>query len=221
MVNEEPRLQTLLNDFNDYRSRTEYQARIRAKRPIHSVGREKAYPFLAAMDSWCIAHGVDSRRWLYWLFARTNFRYAPKLACLKPSAKNEVQALGKYLALKHTPLFSDRLYHEQAHKRLHDGETFSANRDLSPMAEALKRRYLAAGEPERCMAEMFNARPDAHPTWGYHPKSTTCVRCPLAASCAAKLRAAVPAFDPIAVRSGAMTLAEAQVMEGRWTYGRC
>lgn len=217
---QQERLQTLLDDFNEYRSRTEYMVRLRKGRPIMGLGRDKAYPMLLDMDSWCIDHGIDSRRWLYWLFARTNFRFAPKLTCLKPSPKRESESLQKYQTLRDTPYFSSRLYREKAHQRMHAGETFNASRDLSPMAEALKRRYLSAGEPERCIEEMFANRPDSHPTWGYHPKSLACVRCPLAQPCAAKLRAAVPAFDPVALRAGQLTLEQAQVMEGRWNHGR-
>lgn len=213
-------LQTLLNDFNEYRARTEYIAKLRQGRPMRSLGREKAFPVLQEMQAWCNTRGIDSRRWLYWLFARTNFRFAPKLACLKPSPQRESEVLQKYQALRDTPYYSERIYREIAHQRLHAGETFDCNRDLSPMAEALKRRYLAAGEPERCLAEMFADHADSHPTWGYHPKSLACVRCPLTQACAAKLRAAVSSFDPVALRAGIITLEQAQVSEGRWRHGR-
>jgi hypothetical protein len=218
MHGQHERLQTLLDDFNDYRSRTEYVVQIRKGAAIAGLGKAKAFPVLQAMDEWCTSHAVDSRRWLYWLFARTNFRFAPKLTALTPNPKRETLSLSKYKTLRDTPFFNHRLHREEAHKRLHDGSIFNPNRDMSPMAEALKRRYLNAGEPERCVAEMFTNETHAHPTWGYHPKSVACVRCPLAFQCAAKLRAAVPAFDPVALRSGMISLEQAQVAEGRWNH---
>jgi hypothetical protein len=220
MTGTQERLQTLLDDFNEYRARTEYVVRIRRGHPIAGLGKDKAFPSLQVMDEWCISRQIDSRRWLYWLFARTNFRFAPKLTALTPTEKREPLVLSKYRTLRDTPYFDHRIHRELAHKRLHEGATFDPNRDLSPMAEALKRRYLTAGEPGRCMDQMFVNAPYAHPTWGYHPKSLACIRCPLAQPCAAKLRAAVPAFDPVALRSGLITLEQAQIAEGRWNHGR-
>lgn len=221
------RARTLLDDFNAYRSQTENYSRLRQLHPMRSLGAEKGLPALQAMDAWCRERGIDSRRWLYWLFARTRFRFAPKLTNLIPArktpklqAKAEAKALAAYNALRGTPQLTERVFRELEIKRAHAGQSYDPNRDLSHIAEAVKRRYLAEGNPDKCLSDMFANRPDTVPTWGYHPKSLSCVRCPLAQQCVAQLRAAVSSFDIVALRLGQMTLQQAQVMDGRAYHGR-
>lgn len=214
------RLKVLLDDLNDYRARTHYLSQIRAGKPFMASFGKRALPHLSAMDDWCVARGIDSRRWLYWLFHRTNFRFAPRIAYLIPNPKKEAEAIERFSTLRDTPYLAQRLHRDFAREKLHSGVGFDPNRDMSPMAENLKRRYLGMGEPERCMDQMFANSPDTHPTWGYHPKSVACHRCPLAQACMAKLRAAVHGFDPVALRSGTMTLEQAQIADGRWHHDR-
>lgn len=204
----------LLDDYNAYRAHTAYFAQLIQRVPVRSLKMEKARAPLTALIEWCVVRGLEPRRWLYWLFDRSQFRYAPKLNALQP--KNEVAAIEKYQAMRRTPLLDERLQQARAQVRRADGRWFDPNRDLSAQAEARKWRYLSEGRPDLCIAAMFDNSEGTHPTWGYHPASASCPRCPLAAQCAMSLRAAVPAFDPIALRAGALTLEQARIAEGRY-----
>ena len=221
------RERTLLDDYNAYRNQTENINELRKLHPIRDLGPAKALPAFTQLDAWCSSRGIDSRRWLYWLFARTRFRFAPKLANLVPNRKNpklqakaEAKALSDYNALRATPQYTERVYRELEMQRANAGQTFNPNRDMSPISEVMKRRYLAEARPEKCLSDMFANRVDTVPTWGFHPKSLSCVRCPLAKQCELTLRAAVPAFDIVALRLGQITLQQAQVLDGRAYHGR-
>lgn len=214
------RASQLLADYNTYRNQTENVTRLRKLHPIRDIGPIKGLPLVSKMDLWCVARGIDPRRWLYWLFARTGFRFAPKLTQLTPSSKRENETLAKYKNLRGTPQFTDRIFREVETKRAQAGQIFDPNRDLSYVSESMKRRYLLEGRPDKCISDMFSNRQDTVPTWGYHPKSLSCVRCPLARQCEMTLRASVPTFDIVALRLGQITLQTAQIMDGRAYNGR-
>lgn len=90
-------------------------------------------------------------------------------------------------------------------KDLHDiqhGVVFDPNRDISGTTEAYKRRHLMDGDPQLCMERM------SVETFGYHPRSLVCARCPLAQACAGRLQASVN-FDILALRRGEITAQQA------------
>jgi len=221
------RAKVLLRDFNRYRNRTENFAKMRQEHPVRDLGEAKGIPAFEKLDAWCSARGIDSRRWVYWLFARTRFRFAPKITNLYPNRKNlkqqvkaEAAALAAYNKLKGTPLLTETILGEVDLQRAQRGESFNPNRDLSTTAEIMKRRYLQEGRPDLCLSSMFVNGSDVVATWGYHPKSSSCVRCPLAYQCAMTLRASVPTFDIMALRMGQITIQQAQIMDGRANHGR-
>jgi len=208
----ESRCHELLSDFNQYRARTFHTQQVRASGPCRDVGQKKGFPPLWAMEMWCRSQGIDSRRWLYYLFRKRKWLFAPKLEHLVPSKKNLVKALNDYAAMTDTPGFSSAIYRESEAIRRQAGTDCDPNRDLIAMAEERKRIYLGNGRPDRCLEQM------ATETYGYHPKSTVCARCLASYECFVRLRALVN-FDIMALRTGEMTLQQAQVIVGRQQYG--
>jgi len=208
----ESRHHDLLSDYNQYRSRTHHTQQMRATHPIKDLGPKRGLPIMARMDEWCRSQGIDSRRWLYHLFRKRRWLFAPVLTQLVPSKRHLIKALADYAAMTDTPGYEATIYRELEAARRQAGTDFDPNRDVSPMAEARKRIYLGEGRPDKCMAQMTTE------AYGYHPKSTTCARCPATAQCATQLMAAVP-FDILALRRGEMTLQQAQVIVGRASYG--
>jgi len=207
----------LLQDYNYYRAKTRYLIEARKKKPnIGDVKEKNGYPALKEMDHWCGVHSIDSRKWLYFLFQRTGFQFGPKLTALIPNKKREWEVIDKFKKLHGAHLFEDRVYNQYQFKRVHSGDIHDANRDVSPMAERIKARYIAANQYKRCLDEMFVSGPDIYPTRGYHPKSKVCQNCIVARECITKLRAAVPAFDIIALRTGQLTLEQAAIADGRY-----
>ena len=202
----------LLSDYNIYRGRTFNVQQIRAAGPCKDVGPKKGLPPLQAMDTWCRSQGIDARRWLYHLFRKRRWLYAPQLKQLVPSKRNLEKALAAYAAMTDTPGFAAMISRETEAARCEAGTNFDPNRDLSPMAEARKRIYLGEGRPDKCVCQMTEE------TYGYHPKSVACARCPLTYQCATQLMASVP-FDIMALRRGEMTLTQAQVIVERAAHG--
>ena len=221
-------LQVLLDDFNKYRNQTMNIRTGRVLGFIKEVGKVKGEAALGPMRDWCDARGVDPRRWLYWLFARTQFRFSPKLTQLVPAKqrkgesllkaqKREAESLRKYSLLRNTPQLTSLIFQEIDQKRVDAGLNWDPNRDLTPLAEVMKSRRLSEGRPDLCLDAMFAQEA---PTWGYHPKSKFCGQCPLASPCANRLQAAVPQFNIFALRTGQLSLQQAMVLDGRANHGR-
>ena len=208
----ESRHHELLSDFNQYRARTFHTQQMRAAGPCRDVGPKRGLPPLVAMDTWCRSQGIDSRRWLYYLFRKRHWLFAPALTQLIPSKRNLKKALASYAEMTDTPAFAATIYRETEAARREAGADFDPNRDLSPLAETRKRIYLGEGRPDKCMAQMLTE------TYGYHPKSVTCARCPATYQCALQLQGSVP-FDIMALRRGEITLYQAQVIAGRAQHG--
>ena len=108
----ESRCHELLSDFNQYRSRTFHMQQVRAAGPCRDVGEKKGFPLLQAMDEWCRSQGIDSRRWLYYLFRKRKWLFAPKIDQLIPSKKNMAKALAGYAAMTDTPGYAATIYRE-------------------------------------------------------------------------------------------------------------
>ena len=208
----ESRCHELLSDFNQYRSRTFHMQQVRAAGPCRDVGEKKGFPLLQAMDEWCRSQGIDSRRWLYYLFRKRKWLFAPKIDQLIPSKKNMAKALAGYAAMTDTPGYAATIYREAEASRRQAGTDCDPNRDLIAMAEERKRVYLGEGRPDKCLEQMTTE------TYGYHPKSTVCARCASSYECAVRLKASV-VFDIMALRNGTMTLQQAQVIVARSQYG--
>lgn len=198
----------LLSDYNFWRGQTWHTQEIQRKGYLRNVKLKTAAPALTALAQWCDGKAIDPRRWLYFRFASRNWRYAPRLDQLVPSSRTEAKAVSKYKLLKETPAFSQRIQQESAYRRDETGVYWDVNRDICHVAEAIKRRYLATSQWERCMNEMTER------TYGFHPKSRVCQRCPAAAQCEQRLRAQAP-FDIVALRRGDVDLRSCYVIAER------
>lgn len=201
------RAEILLDDFNDYRFKTNsIHERRAAGEYVSSVGatpksRPKYLLAFERMAVWCEAHGHDPRRWLHSLFIARHWLFAPKLNQLT-SARH----LKRYAKMEgQMPVYRERIAAEQHAVDVDAGRVFEAARDISYTAETLKTRYARLGRPGRCM-ELMEAE-----TFGFHPQSKTCGVCPLGAACEAMLQGKV-AFDIQAVRRGELSLQQARVM---------
>jgi hypothetical protein len=199
----------LLSDYNYYRSFTSEMHEKRAtnqftgevKLKTKKVDRE---PILNEMAAFCHEYELDPRMWLFMLFKMRNWIRPPKFNQLVPRSKKTLKKnLNLYANLSDVPLFRKRISEESHQKAVDSGEVFDKNRDISHTAEALKRRYLNEGDTERCMTEM-----EVH-TFGFHPKSLVCARCPSAKYCEQVLQSKVP-FDIVALRRGDITAKQAQ-----------
>lgn len=208
----ESRHHELLSDFNRYRGLTNHTQAIRSRVRCSDLGPAKGLPAMARLDEWCRAHGLDSRRWLYYLFRKRHWLYAPPLHQLIPSKRSLKKALADYAAMGDAPVYAATIYRETEAVRRQTGADFDVNRDVSAMAEARKRIYLGEGRPDKCIEQMLTE------TYGYHPKSVVCARCPVWRDCAARLQASV-AFDIMALRRGELTLQQAQVIAERAQHG--
>lgn len=199
---------TLLSDFNYWRAQTWHTKELRKKGCIRNLKLTKAAPMLTALAHWCEDRGIDPRRWLYYRFQARNWRYAPRLDQLVPSKRNEHKAIEGYKLLKGTPAFSNRMHEESRYQQDETGVFWDANRDISHVAEAIKRRYIATNQLQRCIDRMDDQ------TFGFHPKSRVCQRCPAATQCLATLQAKAP-FDIVALRRGDVDLRSCYVAAER------
>lgn len=195
----------LLSDYNYYRSHTRDVITRRAEHPVRDLKATKnRLDVLREMVGWCTQNEVDPRLWLYTLFDLRHWSFAPNFAHLVPKSKRTAKKnLERYANLRDIPIFQKRIAYETQQDAEADGRVFDPNRDVSYSAEALKRRYLNAGEVQRCMDEM-----DTY-TLGFHPRSLVCARCPMASQCEQTLQARMP-FDITALRRGQITVQQAR-----------
>ena len=205
----EPTMEAVLcSDYNFWRGQTWHTQQLRKQRPIRNHSLKKTQPIFAALNRWCGEKRVDPRRWLYFRFVSRNWKYAPPLDQLVPSSRTEKQAVIAYSLLGETPAYSNRIHNEIRYARDETGISWDVNRDISHLAEAIKRRYLAINDWQQCMARMSDQ------TYGFHPRSRVCQRCSGASSCLAQLQHGVP-FDIMALRRGDVTLRSCYTVAAR------
>lgn len=203
--------------FDDYRYYRQYTASVQKLKQEKPYIREmKATPerleLFADMAEWCRAIGVNPRLWLYSLFVSRKWLYAPKLHASHLQSQKHIP---KYHTLEDTGLFAQRQREQEALANVSNPNTFDPNRDLSHSSEEAKRAYLAVGNAQACMAAMDTE------TFGYHPKSTVCARCPMAQPCQIQLESSVD-FDIMALRRGELSSTEAhqQAISRVQSYGK-
>jgi hypothetical protein len=190
----------LLDDFNEYRHHTNeiFKVKQRGKyaRPL-KMNDERKTAF-NNMILFCTKHEIDPRMWLYFLFSNKKWLYTPKFSqlCIETN-------VAKFQNLKAAPKFQKKIRNEVFQKQKSEGRTYDCNRDIAASSEALKRRYVESQDFVRCMDEMMSK------TFGYHPKSLVCARCPAMNDCKRKLENMMP-FDVMALRSGEITSVQAQ-----------
>ena len=200
--------QILFDDYSHWRLRTnhyqraQYQSRLKLE-----PARLAAF---TRMIAWCGKRQLDPRRWLYTLFDIRNWLFCPPFNHLTP--KDPAKGLARYESSSAEP-YGHRLALERHQESELAGEIFDPNRDLSPAAEASKRRYVHAGDFERCMSETDLV------TFGYHPRSSVCRQCPAAQTCHARLQARV-SYNVVALRTGQITAEQARSSVGAHYAGR-
>jgi hypothetical protein len=201
----------LLSDYNFYRFHTANTQSQRFSRTVKPTKERLGQ--LSAMHQWCAENGIDSRLWLYYLFRSRHWRFAPSLWQLIPSKRNHKKAIQKFEALTDVELYAKRTDQEVQARRREEGteQPFDPNRDLSHASELLKQRLIDTGQVAECMGRM-NAD-----TFGYHPKSAVCARCPVAVECEGRLSRLV-GFDIQALRRGELTVAQAQHVVAAGAY---
>lgn len=202
--------QGILDDYNYYRSYTSHVQEMRAKGQyvadvkMRTKKGEDRRPYFEGMLSFCDEHGLDPKIWLYMLFKIRRWRAAPRFNQLVPKSKKTLQKnLSIYADLSDLPLFQQHRAEQRHQAAVEAGEVWDVNRDLGYSTEALKRRYLNEGDPERCMDEMEER------TYGYHPKSLVCARCPVVTQCTQKLEAKY-GTQILSLRRGDITARQAQ-----------
>lgn len=203
-------LQRILDDYNYYRAHTSHVKAMRAQgRYVADVKmRTKAgddrTPYFEELVGFCSEHQLDPKMWLYMLFKIRGWKAAPKFNQLVPKSKKTLQKnLNIYANLSDIPLFQKNRDQKRHQEAVDSGEVYDKNRDLGFTTEAIKRRYLNEGDSERCMAEMEER------TFGYHPQSLVCARCPSVTQCAQLLEAKYGTHI-IALRRGEITARQAQ-----------
>lgn len=197
----------LYEDYNDYRRQTGYVQKLKQQQKYIPSISKKHLPKFEALATWCSEQKVDPRRWLASLFETRRWLFPPKL--------NQLQSqrhLQRYEKMD-VPAFAARIRGEHQRAATESGDTFNRTRDISNGAEMIKRRYLAFGNYERCMAEMEDT------TYGYHPKSAVCQGCQVRYQCAAILQSKV-SYDIMSVRLGLMSVDEAKMVVARYGRGK-
>lgn len=201
----------LLDDYNVYWQKTGLAHKMRTEgRFVRGYkltpDRERA---LTRMTTWCATHGLNPRLYVYSLFKTRNFVFPPPFTQLTPGKKTEKKALERYAALSGVEMYQKVIQTDIQLRRIERGAEFDPNRDLSNAAESLKRQYVAEQLTSQCMDTMRAE------TFGYHPKSLVCVRCPARAECLSRLKALTP-FDVLALRQGTITSQQAREQAVMW-----
>lgn len=187
---------TLFDDYRYYRNYTAHTQRRKRERPY--LRELKATPqrlkLFTEMAEWCRDHGVEPRQWLYSLFASRKWLFAPKL---ERSHLCSEKHFPKFQKIIDYAMFTRRQVNQQNLESL-STNSFDPNRDISQASENAKRRYLFQNDTQSCMSRISDE------TFGYHPRSTACARCPAQVECRDRLQAMVD-FDIQALRRGEMT----------------
>jgi hypothetical protein len=153
------------------------------------VSPAKLRPFVA-LSAWCAERGLNAREWLYTVFAARRWVYWPSPAQLRsPTILKRVRAGERWP----TDLYRARVLAEAGKSDAQRG--FDPNVEILETVEEAKRYYLRTNDVQACMAGMQVE------TFGWHPRSTVCARCPGGEACKALLARVAPAA--VAVREGA------------------
>lgn len=203
-------VQEILDTYNYFRAHTTHvhELRDQGKKVNDVVLRTKRgedrTPYFQGFLDFCKEQNVDPRMWMYMLFKIRGWKAAPKFTQLVPKSKKTLQKnLNTYANLSDIPLFQ-KMRDERNHREsVESGNDWDKNRDIGISTEAVKRRYLNDGDSERCIEEMDER------TYGFHPQSLVCARCPLTTQCASIFERK---FGPhiAALRRGELTVKQAK-----------
>ena len=202
-------LLVLMDDYNFYRAQTHHFQKLKAERPYMRLPKLNAEreKLLGDMVEWCKQNTIEPRHWLYCLYARNRWLFAPKMT---PGFLMSKTGLVWYRSRAKTVddrLYRQRLSQTKAVQQSSEGTSpvYDPNIHIAAEVEARKQRHLHRGDAATCMAQAFEGEAQ---TLGFHPGSKVCAACPLARECADKIRAAFP-FDIVALREGKITVQQA------------
>lgn len=204
----------LFDDYRYYRNCTAHTQRQKRERPY--LRELKVTPprlkLLAEMVEWCRDRGIEPRQWLYSLFVSRKWLFAPKLERGHLCSEKH---LSKFQKITDYTIFRRRQINQQNLESL-STNSFDPNRDISQASENAKRRYLLHNDVQSCMSRISDE------TYGYHPRSVTCARCPAQVECRDRLQAMVD-FDIQALRRGEITseMARNRVLARAQRYDGC
>lgn len=194
----------LWRDYQFYWLQTSNIQRFRATgRPIRTPKlTAERYALFASLYDWCVQKEVDPRLWLFALFRSRRWMFAPqpKVGHL---LSEKFYAAGKYeRVIEGGCLDGYRLY------RIGQTATgLDPNKDLIPQAEQRKRVYQQNDQSDLCMLMTPSE------TFGYHPESQWCEKCPRKSECRDRLDRMV-SFDVQALREGRLTVEQARSIVG-------
>jgi hypothetical protein len=204
-------LQILLDDFNFYRTHTNHFQKLRTEHPGIKLSKmnKQREQLLAEMVAWCRSQDLDPRYWLFCLFVRGRWLFAPKWTPGFFMSKNALAWNRAKSGKTSDRLYRERLAHTQDIQRAQQGTTLEFNPDihLSAEAEARKQKYQRLGEMLLCLD---NIQDPQYPTLGWHPASKFCELCVSREQCKEKLRA-LYRYDVVALREGKITLFQANL----------
>jgi hypothetical protein len=189
----------LWSDYTTYWLQTSNIQKLRASgRPVRSPKlTPDRYKLFEQLYDWCVERELDPRLWLFILFRSRRWMFAPQLS---PGhlMSEKLLASGRYQKVVESgALDGYRLYTKGPQKGA------DPNRDVIHGAEQRKRVYLKNGQANLCMALIMSD------TYGYHPKSQWCQKCPKKVECQNLLQRLVK-FDILALRRGEITAEEAR-----------
>jgi len=176
--------------FSDYYHWRGYTAVGQTKRAGCPRLTPKTLQPFVALSAWCAEQVLHAREWLFTLFAARRWLYWPPPAQLRSAAHLKRVRSGERWP---TDLYRERVLAEVGKSDVQ--RAFDPNVEISETVEEAKRYYLRANDAQACMAVMRVE------TFGFHPRSTVCARCPGAATCRDLLGKVAPAT--VAVREGA------------------
>lgn len=196
----------LLGDWNVYSAQTRNtHQRALQGRPTGSRKATSAnVKLLTAYIEWCGVRHIEPRLFLYFLFARRKWHFAPKFEAGNLMSDAMAEKYKQDGPRRGTLGFFKRRLRASSLEQA-EAEAYDPNRDTTPSVEGLKARLQESGQSERCKAETVVV------TMGFHPKSAVCLRCPVRVDCMLELESMVP-FPIMALRQGRITAQQAEAI---------
>lgn len=193
--------------FHDYTIYWHQTARVKTMKEAHPVKQhkltDKRLKLFLDVVQWCKDQQYDPRVWLFCLFESRRWTFAPQLEPGHLMSKNE-RIHKRYERLVARNYLDGYQRYIEGQRPERPERRYDPNRDLSNSVEARKAKLLQRGDAEACMAQTVTD------TFGFHPGSQYCVRCPINERCKQRLQGMVN-FDIIALREGRITSAQAKV----------
>lgn len=197
--------QRLFRDYVLYRNQcSSIQSLKDEGTPVRSPGfTDERRELFEEVIEWCRERHIDPRLWVYCLFVSRRWFRPPPIRPMKLARAHflSTKAIPKYEKFFNSNILDGYTKHIEAERK---APTYDPNVDILPLVEAKKERYLKFHAAESCMAKT------PEETFGFHPKSEVCKKCPIARRCYDRLCELVD-FDILALRLGALTPEQARI----------